>query len=227
MSIADLLVSDETELAEHYATPAERHADGLVHAVGLLLALIGGALMLHAAFMRDVPILSAVAIYALCSMLMLAFSAVYNLTRPSPARRLLRRIDEAGIFLMIAGSYTPFAIKLLPPGIDLTVVTCVWIAALTGAAGKVLRPDLSDRFWCYVYLGFAWGSVLLVGPTLLALPMLSIALLIAGGVAMSLGVPIYLNHTLPFRRAIWHALVIVGAAAHYGAIFFGVVSPAM
>lgn len=227
MSFNDLLVADETELAEHYPNRAEHAADGLVHAIGLVLAAIGGGLLVHAALMRDVPIISAVAIYALCCMMMLACSAIYNLTRPSPARRVLRRIDEAAIFLMIAGSYTPFAIKLLPPGMDLAVVALVWLASLAGAAAKVLRPDLSDRFWCYVYLGFAWASALLVGPTLFALPMLSIALLVAGGVAMSLGVPIYLKHDLPYRRAIWHGFIVIGAAAHYGAIFVGVVLPAM
>ena len=87
----------------------------VVHAVGIVAgAVAGGALFTAAVRYGGVPIATGVALFALCVLLMLACSAIYNLTRPSRARRVLRRIDEAAIFLMIAGSYTPFIIKLLP-----------------------------------------------------------------------------------------------------------------
>lgn len=224
MSFAELLAADETELEEHYPSRAEHRADGFVHAIGIVLGAIGGAILFAVALRQaGVSIASSVALYALCIVMMLACSAVYNLTRPSAARRVLRRIDEAAIFLMIAGSYTPFIIKLLPASSEMLAVAAVWVMALTGAAGKVLRPELSDRFWCFVYLGFAWLSALLVGPTALHLPLISLALLAGGGVVYSAGVIVYLNHALPFRRAIWHAMVVLGAAAHYAAVLTGVV----
>ncbi len=224
MSLSHLFAPDEAELAEHYPNPAEHRADGIVHAVGIVLGAIGGAVLFALALTEGgLSIASAVALYALCIVLMLTASALYNLTRPSPARRLLRRLDEAAIFLMIAGSYTPFLIKLMPDSSEWFAVGAVWAGALAGVAGKVLRPDLSDRFWCLVYLGFSWLSVALIGPTALELPTLSLMLLAGGGVIYSAGVLIYLNHALPFRRAIWHGLVVTAAAAHYGAVFFGVV----
>ncbi|MGE3142306.1 MAG: hemolysin III family protein [Hyphomonadaceae bacterium] len=226
MTIADLLATDESELREHYPSRAEHAADGIVHAIGIALGAVGGAALFALALSRGMaPVASAAALYALCLMLMLACSAIYNLTRPSPARRVLRRLDEAAIFLMIAGSYTPFLIKLLAPGYDMAAVAVVWLLALAGAAGKVLRPELSDRFWCAVYMAFAWLSALVIGPTAARLPLLALALLAAGGVIYSLGVLIYLNHGLPFRRAIWHALVLIAAASHYAAVFTGVVLP--
>jgi len=226
MSFADLLSADESELAEHYASPAEHLADGWVHAIGIVLGAIGGGVLFTLALANGgLSIASSVALYALCIILMLACSAVYNLTRPSPARRVLRRLDEAAIFLMIAGSYTPFVIKLLPDAQEPFAVTAVWAMALAGAAGKVLRPELSDKFWCFVYLGYAWLSVLLVGPTAMALPLISLMLLAVGGVIYSAGVAIYLNHAIPYRRAIWHGMVVVAAATHYAAVFTGVVLP--
>jgi hemolysin III len=226
MTLAALLTPDEHELAEHYPSRIEHAADGLVHAVGLVAALVGGGLLVAVALItRGVPMATASAIYALCLMAMLAASAVYNLTRPSRARRILRRIDEAAIFLMIAGSYTPFTIKLLPPELALFATTAIWIAALAGAAGKVLWRNLSDKAWCVIYLGFGWLAVLVLGPAVPTLPPLAIGLLVVAGVIYSAGVLLYLNHALPFRRALWHGCVILGAAGHYGAILVGLLLP--
>jgi hemolysin III len=224
MALSDLLTADEDELAEHYPNRREHAADGIVHAVGILAALVGGGLLVAVALVnRGVPMATAGAIYAMCLMAMLAASAVYNLTRPSRYRRVLRRIDEAAIFLMIAGSYTPFTIKLLPPDFAIGVTVAIWLAAFAGAAGKVLWTQLSDRGWSLIYLAFGWLAVIVLGPVVPTLPPLAIAMLVVAGVTYSGGVLLYLNHTIPFRRALWHACVILGAAGHYGAVLYGLV----
>ncbi len=226
MSLAELLVADESELVEHYPNRAEKAADGIVHAVGLLATLIGGGILVGFALMKGgLSLGAASAVYAMCLMAMLCASAVYNLTRPSPARRILRRIDEAAIFLMIAGSYTPFTIKLLPPMFAIVVTAFIWIAAIAGAAGKVLWPRISDRAWSFVYLAFGWAAVVVIGPLLPALPLLAIVLLVAAGLTYSAGLLLYLNHGVPYRRALWHACVIIGAAGHYAAVMVGLVLP--
>lgn len=224
MAFSDLLIADEHELAEHYPNRREHAADGIVHAIGIVAALVGGGLLIAVALVnRGVPMATAGAIYAMCLMAMLVASAVYNLTRPSRYRRVLRRIDEAAIFLMIAGSYTPFTIKLLPPDFAIGVTVAVWIAALAGAAGKVLWTELSDRAWSFIYLAFGWLAVLVLGPVVPSLPPLAIVMLVVAGVTYSGGVLLYLNHALPFRRALWHACVILGAAGHYAAVLYGLV----
>ena len=224
MAFADLLTADEEELAEHYPNRAEHTADGIVHAVGIAAALIGGGLLVAFALTnRGVPLATAGAIYALCMTAMLAASAIYNLTRPSRYRRVLRRLDEAAIFLMIAGSYTPFTVQLLPPEFAIAVTVAIWIAALTGAAGKVFWTHLSDRAWCLIYLAFGWLAVLVLGPVVPTLPPLAIGMLVVAGLTYSGGVLLYLNHAIPYRRALWHACVIIGAAGHYGAVFVGLV----
>jgi hemolysin III len=226
MALADLLTPDAEDLAEHYPTPVEHAVDGAVHLVGMLAALFGGGVLVGNALVhRGVPLATASAIYAMCLMAMLAASAVYNLTRPNRHRRILRRLDEAAIFLMIAGSYTPFTMKLLPPEFALLATVAVWIGALAGAAGKVLWTHLSDRAWCVIYLAFGWLAVFVLGPAVPSLPPLAIGLLAVAGLTYSAGVLLYLNHALPFRRALWHACVIVGAAGHYGAILIGLVLP--
>ncbi len=224
MALSDLLTADEQELAEHYPNRVEHAADGIVHAVGILAALIGGGLLVSVALVnRGVPMATAGAIYAMCLMAMLAASAVYNLTRPNPYRRILRRIDEAAIFLMIAGSYTPFTIQLLPPDFAIAVTIAIWMMAFAGAAGKVFYTRLSDRAWSLIYLAFGWLAVLVLGPVVPTLPLLAIVMLVVAGVTYSGGVLLYLNHAIPFRRALWHACVIIGAAGHYGAVLYGLV----
>jgi hemolysin III len=224
MSLSNLLAADEQELAEHYPNRAEHAADGLVHAIGMLAALVGGGLLVAAALInRGVPLATASAIYAMCLMAMLAASAVYNLSKPTRHRRILRRIDEAAIFLMIAGSYTPFTIQLLPPSFAIAATVAIWAAALMGAAGKVFWTRLSDRAWCVIYLAFGWLAVVVLGPAVPTLPPLAIGLLIVAGLIYSAGVLLYLNHAIPFRRALWHACVIIGAAGHYGAVLVGLV----
>jgi hemolysin III len=224
MSLNDLLVADEQELAEHYPNRVEHTADGVVHAIGIVAALVGGGLLVAVSLIdRGVPMATASAVYAMCLMAMLAASAVYNLTKPSPARRILRRIDEAAIFLLIAGSYTPFTVKLLPPAFAFAATALIWLCALVGAAGKVLWPKLSDRAWCVIYLAFSWLAVAVLAPVVPSLPPLAIGMLAVAGLTYSGGVLLYLNHALPFRRALWHACVIIGAAGHYGAVLVGLV----
>lgn len=224
MAFVDLLRPDDLELAEHYPNRAERVADMAVHLVGLIGGAIAAGVLFNLAMMRGgMPLVTATALYAACLMAMLACSAIYNLTRPSWARRVLRRLDESAIFLMIAGSYTPFAITLLPEQLAFTATAGVWIAALAGAAGKVLWPKISDATWCVIYVGFAWAGVMVLVPALNALTLTTGILLTIGGLIYMAGVLIYLNQKLPFRRAIWHGIVVLGAGLHYTAILTGLV----
>ncbi|MGE0827792.1 MAG: hemolysin III family protein, partial [Hyphomonadaceae bacterium] len=103
------------------------------------------------------------------------------------------------------------------------VTAGVWALALSGAAGKVLWTQLSDRAWCLIYLAFGWLSVIILGPIALSLPPIALGLLAVSGLIYTGGVALYLNHALPYRRALWHACVVVGAAGHYGAVLFGLV----
>ena len=223
MAFADLFTPEDEELGEHYPNRVEHAADLIVHVIGLVAAVIGGGLLFVFSLARGLPLATATSLYALSLVAMLTCSAVYNLTRPSKARRILRRLDEGAIFLLIAGSYTPFTMQLLPPNLAVAATAAVWVAALAGAAGKVFASGLGDKFWCAVYIGFGWFSVLLLGPITDKMPLVSILLLAGGGLLYTAGVPIYLNHEIAFRRAIWHGFVVVAATLHFSAIATGLV----
>ena len=134
---------------------------------------------------------------------MLTASAAYNLTRPSQARRLLRRIDEAAIFLLIAGSYTPFTLGLPTPW-AIGMTTAVWSIATMGALGKVFWAGAGRKFWTGVYLALGWLMVVALKPMIESVAWYVMLLLLAGGVLYSTGVIFFINERLKFARAIWH-----------------------
>jgi hemolysin III len=163
-----------------------------------------------------------VGIYAAGLLAMLAFSTAYNFA-PARRRPLLRRLDHAGIFLMIAGSYTPFTTQSLTGGWAIGMTAAVWSIAAFGALGKLFLPGLGRRFWVAVYLALGWLVVVALKPMIDAIAWYALLLLVAGGVLYSTGVVFYVNKQLKFARAIWHGHVVAAAAAHWAAILLGVV----
>ena len=214
------------DAAPHYSSPAERFADRWVHIGGVSAGGVGGVILLGLVLVLGHPgQAAAIAVYAGCLIAMLLASAVYNLA--SPRRRpFLRRLDHAAIFLMIAGSYTPFTTQRLTGAWAVGMTTAVWGLALAGAAGKLFLPGIGKGFWVVLYLALSWVVLAAIRPLLADVPLAAIILLAAGGLIYSAGVIVYLRQSLPYRRAIWHGFVATAAATHYAAVVTGVVLPA-
>lgn len=215
---------DDLDMVEHYRTPGEKVADLWVHVVGLVLAGIGGiVLAVLAAFYSGVGATVATAIYALCLIAMLSISTVYNQIRPCAARPILRRLDEAAIFLMIAGSYTPFTTQRFEGAWSIGFSVLVWAIALGGVFAKLTLPRLSDAVWSAVYVGFGWVAVLALKPMMDTVHPIALGLLVAGGLIYTAGVFVFISPKVKFRRAIWHGFVVTGAMTHWAAVLVGVV----
>jgi hemolysin III len=208
---------------EHYPTPAARAADRWVHVAGLAAGGVGGVVLLGLSLgVGRLGQTAAVAIYAVSLMAMFGCSLAYNMAGPR-RRPLLRRFDHAAIFIMIAGSYTPFTTQSLSGGWAIGMTTAVWTLALAGAAAKLFLPGLGRGFWVALYLGLGWIALVAFKPLLAGVSLLALTLLAAGGLIYSLGVIVYARRSLKFRRAIWHGFVIAAAATQYVAVLLGVV----
>lgn len=207
----------------HYPTAGAKCADLVVHVVGLTLALVGGIVLLALA-VQDQSLSKAVAvgIYATGLLAMLGFSTAYNFAKPR-FRPTLRRLDHAGIFLMIAGSYTPFTTQTLTGAWAWGMTAAVWSIAIFGALGKVLLPAIDRRLWVVAYLALGWIVVLALKPLISGATPLTVVLLVVGGLLYSSGVIFYVNKRLRYSRAIWHGHVVAGAGAHWAAVLVGVV----
>jgi len=207
----------------HYPTPAAKCADLVVHVVGLTLALVGGSILLAFAIRaQSLSLVTGVGIYAAGVVAMLGFSTAYNFAK-AKHRPALRRLDHAGIFLMIAGSYTPFTTQNLHGGWAWGMTAAVWSIAGLGALGKILLPKVDRKFWIGVYLALGWLVVIAMKPMLDSVSWVALLLLGVGGLLYTTGVIFYVNKRLKFARAIWHGHVVAGAGAQWAAVLLGVV----
>lgn len=210
--------------ADHYASAGERLADGLVHAVGIIAAVADGLVLLALSVLDHggSGMVAATGVYALCLIAMLSCSAAYNLSKAGRTQPFLRRLDEAAIFLMIAGSYTPFTTQRFPGAWAFGMTSLVWLLALLGVAGKLLPARLPGWIWTMGYVAFGWIALIALRPLIQDVPMTILSLLITGGLIYTSGALIY-HSRLPYRRAIWHGFVVAAAGLHYAAICAGVV----
>jgi hemolysin III len=207
----------------HYPTPAAKCADLVVHVVGLTLALVGGSVLLALAIRaQSLTLVAGVAIYTAGVVAMLAFSTAYNFAKPQ-YRPVLRRLDHAGIFLMIAGSYTPFTTQNLTGGWAWGMTAAVWSIAGLGALGRVFLTKVDRKFWVGLYLALGWLVVVAMKPMLSNTTWVALLLLAVGGLLYTTGVIFYVNKRLKFARAIWHGHVVAAAGAHWAAVLLGVV----
>ena len=222
-------MTDQQHNAMHYPTPWARHADLIVHIVGLSLALFGGGVALGLAVSHGLlGKVAAVSIYALGMIAMLPFSTPYNSARPR-WQPFLPRLDHAGIFLMIAASYTPFTTQALTGGWALWMSVSVWTLAVFGIIAKltlstkVSHSGLGKVLWVSLYLILGWLVLVAIRPMIREVPLPAMILLGLGGVAYSVGTIFYAMKRLKFRRAIWHGHVLTGASLHYVAVLVGVI----
>jgi hemolysin III len=156
---------------------------------------------------------------------MIGCSALYNVRHDSPYRDLLRRVDHAAIFLMIAGTYTPFLAVKIGGAWGIGLLAYVWLVAGAGVAVKLLCFPSIERFSVILYLLLGWTILAAPGPLFSSVSLPAIILLAAGGVLYSVGVLFYLWDRLVYSQAIWHGFVIAAAGCHYVAVLGDVALP--
>jgi hemolysin III len=191
-------------------------ADGVVHAVGIVLAIVAGSsLLVLAAPHASRGEYLAVLFYVVSLATVLCVSCAYNLWPISPAKWILRRFDHAAIYLLIAGTYSPFLAQLEAPGLMLALV---WGGAVLGMLVKLVLPGRFDRLAIVFYLAIGWSGVLAMDQLLEALSPRTLALITAGGVFFTCGVIFHVWTQLRFQTALWHSFVVMGAGLHLAAV---------
>ncbi len=208
---------------KHYPTSRAKCADLVVHVVGLTLALFGGGVLLGLSVAKgSLGLVLAVSVYTVGLLAMLGFSTAYNFAA-ARWRPLLRRLDHAGIFLMIAGSYTPFTTHNLTGAWAWGMTATVWGLAVLGALGKLFLPGVGRRFWILLYIALSWLVVIAFKPMIAHGSLIALVLLAAGGVLYMSGAVFYVRKKLTWFRAVWHGHVVAAAGVHWAAVLVGVV----
>jgi len=212
---------DPTKAPHKRQSYAEELANAWTHGIGLALSVVGWiALMILSGMAGDGWDLAASGVYGGSLVFLYAISTLYHSVQTPHTKHTLRILDHVAIFLLIAGTYTPFTVVLLHDGWGWTVLGLVWGLAIAGLLFKLFSTHRFHPAATSLYLIMGWLGVLLADPMSSALPTGGLMLIVAGGLAYTSGIIFYGWHSLPYSHAIWHVFVLVGSICHYIAVAF-------
>lgn len=206
---------------------AEELANSLTHGAGLALSIAGFIVLVVLAAMRGSAwrIVSC-AVYGSTLICLYAASTLYHAIRSRRLKGILRVCDHSAIYLLIAGTYTPFLLVNLRGSWGWSLLAAIWGLAMTGILFKVWFVEHFPILSTAAYLLMGWLALVAVKPMLLRVPLSGLLWLLAGGVLYTVGVVFYAWKKVPYNHAIWHGFVLAGSTCHYFAVLCSVVLPA-
>lgn len=211
----------EYSRAQDRQTAAEEIANSITHGIGTGLSVAGAAVLIAlAALHGDVWRIVSFSIYGTALIILYLASTLYHSFRNPEIKRIFKIIDHSAIYLLIAGTYTPFMLISLRGTWGWTLFGIVWALAFSGIAFKTFFIDRFKKLSVLVYLLMGWLCVIAFKQMLANIPFGGLVLLIAGGLFYTGGVIFYGWHRLKYNHAIWHLFVMGGSICHYFAIFF-------
>jgi hemolysin III len=203
---------------------AEEIASGVTHGIGFLLALaMLSVMVVYAALRGTAWHVVACALYGSTLVLLYAASTLYHGLTSARAKAVLKIIDHSAIFLLIAGTYTPFLLVPLRGVWGWFLFGVIWGLALVGIGFKLFFTGRFKRLSTLIYVGMGWIVVIAIRPLWLYLPLGGVIWLLAGGVFYTAGTVFYLNRRIAFNHAIWHGFVLAGSLCHFVSVMFYVI----
>lgn len=195
--------------------------NGITHLVGAALALAGlVVLVTMAARQGDAWKIVSFSLYGATLFMLYGFSTLYHSLR-GRAKAIFRRFDHLAIYLLIAGTYTPFALVTLRGGWGWSLFGVVWGLAIVGMALEYLPRQGPRILPVVIYLGMGWLALIALRPLWHALPLMGFVWLVAGGLLYTVGIVFYsLDERLRHAHGVWHLFVLAGSASHYFAILY-------
>jgi len=215
------VVDQSLTLTSRTQSAGEELANSISHAMGLVGAMIGAPILLLAAFRHASAFFLVGTIIFIATMLLVYFgSTLYHAWPRTRVKSILQVLDHSAIFLLIAGTYTPFALGPLRDAGGLAMLGIVWTLALFGVVMKTTRGPLRHRKLAMtLYLGTGWLGLILIRPLALAVPWSAVLWLIAGGIAYTAGTLFFANERLRYAHFVWHLFVLAGTSCHFAAVF--------
>ena len=198
---------------------AEEIANATTHGIGLVLSVVGWiALVVLSGMAGDGWDLAASAVFGGSLVFLYSVSTLYHSVQTPRAKWILRVLDHVAIFLLIAGTYTPFTVVLMRKGWGWTLLALIWGLAIVGLLFKLFSKHRFHPAATSLYLAMGWFGVLFADPMSAALPAGALLLIVAGGLAYTVGVIFFGWHSLRYSHAIWHVFVLVGSICHFIAV---------
>ena len=207
-------------MSERPQSPGEEIANSLSHGIGLAAALVGASFLIVAAIQQgSASFIVGASVFAATMVLLYLASTLYHALPQSRAKDVLLVCDHAAIFLLIAGTYTPFTLGVLRGAWGWTLFGLVWGLAVAGIAFKVIGGAVRyPRLSTGIYLGMGWLFLITAGPLWHRLPLAGLLWLLAGGVAYTVGVGFFVAEKVRYSHLVWHLFVLAGTACHFVAV---------
>lgn len=209
------------------AVRREEVINALTHGVGVAGSLAGGAVLitLAASFGSGIQVVSAV-VFSVTLLLLYSASTLFHAIPHEVTRSRLRVVDHCAIFLLIAGTYTPFALVSMQGTWGWIGLGIVWFIALAGILFKLCFIGRFHRLSTIFYIAMGWLGIAALGPSLKTLDLAAIVWLAIGGVCYTAGTLFYHSHRIPYSHAVWHIFVLSGSFCHFAAVLTQVVPSA-
>lgn len=206
--------------SSNYSTK-EEIANTLTHGLGMVLSIVGLVLLLlkSAENDADAMTIASMSIYGSSMIVLFLASTLYHAIPHPRAKRALKTFDHCAIYLLIAGSYTPFLLVSLRTPLAIGLMVVIWSIALFGIVMKLAFVYRFKKLSLVTYLTMGWLSLIVIYQLALNLSVGGLTLLAAGGIIYSLGVIFYVAKRIPYNHAIWHGFVLAGCACHFFAIY--------
>lgn len=212
-------------MTDRIETLREEIASALTHGLGATAALAGGAVLITlAALFGDGWQLAAAIVFGITLLLLYVASTLYHAIQHPVAKGRLQVFDHCAIYLLIAGTYTPFTLIGLRGPVGWWLFGTIWALAFFGVIFKLFYTGRFHRLSTLIYIGMGWLIIFAAKPTMQALDAWTFGWLMGGGVAYTLGTYFYHHPRLPYAHAIWHMFVIAGSVCHYIAVMAQVLS---
>ena len=201
------------------ATLQEERASALTHGVGALAALAGGAVLVAlASITGDGWQLAAAIVFSVCLLLLYIASTLYHAVQQPRAKSALKVFDHCAIYLLIAGTYTPFTLVGLRGEVGRNLFIAIWSLAAAGIGFKLFFTGRFKLLSTAVYVAMGWLVLLAIKPVMAALDTWTFGWLLAGGVSYTLGTVFYHRPSMRYSHAVWHLFVVSGSVCHYIAV---------
>src|SRR5215831_2608782 len=209
-----------TEKTENFI---EELANSITHGIGLALSVVGLIVLIVLSVTRGSAWhIAGCTIFGVTLVLLYSASTLYHSFKAPRMKRVLKILDHTAIYLLIAGTYTPFTLVNLRGFWGWTLLSLVWGLSVFGILWKFFHAERFQIVSTLIYLAMGWLVLIAIKPVTETLPLSGILWLVAGGVLYTIGVPFFALKRLPYNHAIWHLFVLAGSICHFLAVMFAV-----
>lgn len=203
-----------------FYTKGEEIANAITHGIGAILAIAGAiSLIIVSSFSRDPYKIVSFTIYGLSLIIMYLGSTLYHSIPNKKAKKVFRIIDHSSIYLLIAGSYTPFMLTTLRSRrAAIVILITIWVLTVIGIVCKSIWLDKFEKISIFIYIFMGWAVIFIIKDAIRLIPTKSLILLAVGGLSYTFGCIFFAKDKWPYNHAIWHLFVMAGSILQYFSI---------